>query len=310
MIDIARDILNALNTEQRQEMLLAFDGSDRHDWNYPPRPRPGLPLKNMTGEQRDLVWRLLDAALSEQGRRKAREVIQFEAILGELTGNPDFRDPENYALAVFGEPSEDAPWSWRFEGHHLSLTLTLVPGEGIAVTPAFFGANPAEVPQGHPHAGLRLLKDEHNLAFALLGSLTDRQQQSVLLQPSTFGDILTGPGREDSLTQPQGLSLTDLTDPQRDMTLKLIDSYLGNLRPDLAQQQQNRLRQAGLDKLHFAWAGAHTPEAPHYYRLHGPTALIEYDNTQNGANHAHSVWHEPMNAFGEDLLRRHRERDH
>ncbi len=310
MEDAATAFLDLLDGGRRDAALHDFNGTARTDWHYVPRRRPGLALRDMDARQQAAAWRLIEAALSDEGLRKARGVLELEAVLGELTGRQDFRDPGDYALAVFGAPRADAPWAWRFEGHHLSITFTSVPGQDVAATPSFFGANPAEVPEGHRHAGLRLLTAEHELAFALLDGLSEAQRQRVLLQPRTFGDILTGPGREDSLRRPQGLPLGELPAGQRDLAARLIETYLGRMRADLAERETARLRDAGLERVHFAWAGATAPGAPHYYRLHGPTAVIEYDNTQNGANHVHSVWHDPGNGFGADLLRRHREAAH
>src|SRR5918996_528107 len=167
---------------------------DRHrDWHYTPRDgRPGLPLKRMDAEQRSLVFMLLASALSKRGLHRTKEIIKLEGILGALTGRPDFRDPENYALAIFGDPAGKGPWGWRFEGHHVSLTFTIAPDLGIAVTPAFFGANPAEVPAGHEHAGLRVLAVKQDLALALLHDLSSTQQQTA--RPGRAGAALPAGG--------------------------------------------------------------------------------------------------------------------
>jgi len=240
--------------------------------------------------------------------QRVREILVLERILGELTARPDFRDPENYALAIFGDPAGSAPWAWRFEGHHISLTFTIAPDLGVAVTPAFFGANPSTVPAHHDHAGLRPLATKQDLAFDLLADLDTAQLQGATLQRSSFRDILTGPGREDSLRRPQGLALDSMTGSQRDQILQLIEQYAHDMRPDLAEPALRAVRDAGVEKLHFAWAGATSPGTRHYYRLHGPTLLIEYDNTE--PNHTHTVWHDPRDGFGDDLLRRHREHAH
>jgi hypothetical protein len=301
--------LESLDAGTRRAALYPWSRERHRDWHYTPRAgRPGLPLKRMNAEQRTLAFALLASALSEAGLRRTRAIIRLEGILGELTGRPDFRDPENYALAIFGDPGGSAPWGWRFEGHHVSLTFTVAPGLGIAVTPAFFGANPAEVPAGHEHAGLRVLAVEQDLALALLHDLSGAQQQAAVLQPQSFRDILTGPGREASLRDLQGLALAAMTSGQRDQALALIEAYARNLRPDLAVQELRALHEAGPEKLHFAWAGATERGTCHYYRLHGPTLLVEYDNTE--PNHTHTVWHNPRDNFGDDLLRRHHETAH
>lgn len=306
----ALDLLENLDPERRRRVVHGFDDPDRRDWHYTPRSRPGLALRDMNDAESGLVFRLLRTVLSEKGTRKVDQVILLEGILGEITGNPGFRDPENYAITIFGDPAGAAPWGWRFEGHHLSLSFTVAPGTGVAATPAFFGTNPAVVRPGHRHAGLRVLDDEHDLAFGLVNGLTGAGRETAILRTRSFGDILTGPGREDSLRQPQGLPLGQMPDALRGQALNLIDSYLGNMAPAIAERERRDLRAAGLDNVHFAWAGSTTPDAGHYYRLHGPTVIIEYDNTRSGANHVHSVWHNPRDGFGADLLRAHNERDH
>jgi Protein of unknown function (DUF3500) len=309
MAEAALVFLESLDADRRGAALLPLSPERHRDWHYTPREaRPGLPLKRMSDEQRGLAFALLASALSAEGLRKTRAIIKLEGILGELTGRPDFRDPENYALAIFGDPAGRAPWAWRFEGHHVSLTFTIAPGLGIAVTPAFFGANPAEVPAGHEHAGLRVLAVEQDLALALLHDLSGAQRQSVILQPQSFRDILTGPGREASLRQPQGLALAAMSAAQREQTLALVEAYVRRMRADLAEQELRALHEAGPEKLHFAWAGATERGTCHYYRLQGPTLLVEYDNTE--PNHTHTVWHNPREGFGEDLLRRHHETAH
>jgi hypothetical protein len=310
MADAALAFLESIGPGRHEDAIFPFDGDDRADWHYVPRSRIGIPLKDLKPEQRDLVFALLRTALSDQGMRKVEGVIQLEGILGEISGNTWFRDPEKYSLAIFGDAADVKPWGWRFEGHHLSLNVTVVPGAGFSVTPAFLGTNPAEVGGGHRHAGLRVLKREHDIAFRLIGGLKEGQRQSAILQPRSFGDILTGPGREDSLREPQGIALAAMDSVQRGQIFDLVEAYVRNMRPSVAEAQMRDLRDAGLEKLHFAWAGSTTPDAPHYYRLHGPTLIIEYDNTQSGGNHAHSVWHDPRDGLGRDLLRRHHESDH
>jgi hypothetical protein len=309
MAEAALLFLESLDAAGRPAARHPLTRDWHRDWHYTPRDgRPGLPLKHMSSEQRELTFALLARALSERGLHRTNEIIKLEGILGELTGRPDFRDPENYALAIFGDPAGKAPWAWRFEGHHVSLTFTIAPGLGVAVTPAFFGANPAEVPAGHEHAGLRVLAVEQDLALELLHDLSTAQQQAAILQPQSFRDILTGPGREASLREPQGLALAGMTPAQRDRTLILIEAYVRNMRADLAERELRALHEAGPEKLHFAWAGATMRGTCHYYRLHGPTMLVEYDNTE--PNHTHTVWHDPRDHFGEDLLRRHHEAAH
>jgi hypothetical protein len=303
----AAAFLESLTPSQREAVGLAFEDRRRTDWHYIPRSRPGLPLKDMSKSQRRLAWHMVRDVLSETGFDKVQDVLLLEAILGEMTGRRSYRDPENYAVVFFGDPAGKRPWAWRFEGHHLSLNFTLSPDAGgrVAFTPAFYGTNPAVVPEGHEHAGLRALELEHDIAFELIGMFDDVQLETVLIGTRSPGDIVTGPGREHRLRKREGLPLNDMSRAQRDRALKLIEVYVNNVGEEFARDQLERIRSAGLENLNFAWAGSRTPGAPHYYRLHGPTLIVEYDNTQGGANHVHSVLHDPTNSFGEDLLQEH-----
>jgi hypothetical protein len=237
-------------------------------------------------------------------------VIRLEGVLRQLeTFGGLLRDPDNYSVTLFGAPESSAPWGWRLEGHHLSLNFTLVPGKPIAVTPAFLGANPAEVRSG-PLAGLRTLAREADLARALAQGLHATQRKRLVIGTQSLGDIVSGPGRRERLTTPAGIAAADLTPAQREQLLRLVEEYARNMRADVADAELRRIGEAGVERLHFAWAGPLEPGHAHYYRIHGPSVLIEYDNTQNDANHVHSVWHDPARDFGADLLGAHYEHGH
>jgi hypothetical protein len=214
------------------------------------------------------------------------------------------RDPGNYSVSVFGTPGGSRPWGWRLEGHHLSLNFTLVPGKPIAVTPAFLGANPAEVHAG-ASKGLRTLGREQDLGHALARGMNEAQRRRMIIAARSLGDIVAGPGRGEDLTSPAGVPAAGLEGAQRDRLVRLVEEYARNMRTELADDELRRIREAGLERLHFAWAGPTEPGQPHYYRIHGPTVLIEFDNTQNDANHIHTVYRDLRRDFGADLLRAH-----
>jgi hypothetical protein len=297
--------LASLDARQRARALLAWADPMRNGWHYVPRSRPGLALRDMSPAQAAAAWDLIASLLSARGLEQARAQLRLERTLGELTHNQSFRDPGNYALVLFGEPGGTAPWCWRFEGHHLSLTTVVAPGYGLAVTPVFFGANPAKVPAGNAHAGFRLLGAEEDQAFALIRSFEAPVRAEAIIADRSLGDIVAGPGRELSLKRFEGIALSALAEGQRDGVLKILELYAGTMREEIAAPALARLRQAGLEKLHFAWAGSPERGRPHYFRVHGPTVLVEYDNTQDGANHVHSVWIDPDAVFGRDLLKAH-----
>jgi Protein of unknown function (DUF3500) len=310
MAHAATAFIAALEPRQRQAATFPFDHEERRNWHYVPRGRKGLPFKDMSPAARAAAHELMKASLSGVGYAKAVNVVRLEAVLHQLETLGGFlRDPGKYYVSVFGAPEAARRWGWRLEGHHLSLNFTLVPGGGVAVTPAFFGANPAEVRAG-PHRGLRTLADEQDLAVALARGIEASQGGRLVIAAESLGDIVSGPGRDDSLKTPAGVALGELGGDQQALALRLIETYARNMRSEIAEEELRRMREAGIERVHFAWAGPIDPGQPHYYRLHGPTLLIEYDNTQNSANHIHSVWHDPRNDFGADLLRAHYQRGH
>jgi len=310
MTAAANGFVDLLDAAARRVALHPFAGEARRDWGYTPRRRPGLPLRAMSDVQRRAAWALIDAGLSAEGSAKTRGVQALEAMLQATATDKAYRDPENYALALFGRPGPE-PWGWRFEGHHVSLTFTLVPGVGMAVTPHFFGANPfsGRVLEDPAHGGLAgVLDRESVLAFEIVQGLDPKALAQATIAAASPADILTGPGRELSLREPVGLPLEAMPTGLRQRTTALVEVFFGHLARELAQPLMARLRGSGLGGLRFAWAGATTPDGLHYYRLHGPTLLIEYDRTER--DHAHAVWHDPTNPFGEDHLRRHRREAH
>lgn len=298
--------LQTLSPEQRQRAVFPFSSRERFNWHYVPRRREGIPFKEMNAEQQTAAEDLLRFVMSETGYRKVSNIRRLEEVLRQLGDSPSVRDPEQYAFTVFGDPAI-APWGWRVEGHHVSLNFTVISDDLIAVTPAFLGANPAEV-RIPPLQGLRSLPGEQELALELVQSLEPIQRQQAVIATQSFGDILTGPIRAQTLNHPVGLPLSEMDEGRRALAMRLIEEYIHNMRGELAQAQLQRIQSAGIERIHFAWAGGIEAGQAHYYRLHGPTLLIEYDNTQNNANHIHSVWRDLTNDFGVDLLRDHYEK--
>jgi Protein of unknown function (DUF3500) len=309
MAGAATAFLSTLGTDARRRALFAFGDKERFNWGYVPRRREGLAFRDMGAPTRAAAHELMKASLSAVGYAKAVNVIRLEGVLRQLEAfGALMRDPDNYAVSVFGPPGGDAPWGWRLEGHHLSLNFTLVPGKPVAVTPAFLGANPAEVRTG-ALKGLRTLAAEQDLARALAQGMDAVQRPRMVIAAQSLGDIVSGPGRGESLAVPAGIPAADLGPAQRERLVRLVEEFARNMRAEIADDELRRLREAGIEGLHFAWAGPLDAGA-HYYRIHGPTVLIELDNTQNEANHVHSVWHDPRNAFGADLLRAHYQHGH
>lgn len=329
MLDAALGFLGALDPVLRDKALLPFDSEERSNWHFVPTKLEGLPealqkvfherrgvsLKEMSGPQRTAAHALLRSALSSQGYLKATGIMIMEEVLREtelaLGQDPKVvsrvRDPELYFFTIFGRPSKDAAWGWRVEGHHLSLHFSSVTGELTASAPMFMGSNPAVVLSG-PHAGLSLLAAEAGIARELLNSFDIQQSAQAIIAVNAPAEIITGNSRKASLQTMAGLSASRMTGEQRALLIHLIREYIMNLRPDLAEAQSDKVKKSEVERIHFAWAGSIEAGKPHYYRIHSPKFLIEYDNTQNSANHIHTVYRDLVNDFGEDMLRRHYER--
>lgn len=303
MVEAARNFLASLTSEQRAKATLQFDDEQRADWYYVPRARKGIPLKELDAKQRKLAHDFLATGLSHSGYIKATTIMELELVLRELE-NASSRDPELYYFTVFGTPSTKDRWGWRVEGHHLSLNFTVVDGKMVATTPEFLGANPAEVRQG-PRKGLRVLSGEEDTARELIHSLDEKQRKIAIFQPEAFPDIITKNSRKVDPLAPVGIQASELSKEQMRLLMKLLDEYASTMPEDLATQRIDKLRRAGIDKIRFGWAGGAERGQPHYYRVQGPTFLIEYDNTQNDANHIHTVWRDFNGDFGRDLLQEH-----
>jgi hypothetical protein len=305
----ARAFLASLPAELRKQAAFPFDSAERTSWHFVPRERSGVSLLMLDDAQSELLGPLLGSALSPEGLLTARGVIKHENILRRIetaagVGNASRRDPGLYYASVFGTPVAARPWSWRFEGHHLSINVTQVPGEAPVVAPIFIGANPATVPAG-PDAGLRLLAAEEDLGRALVTMLGEARRKTALISDTAFPDIITG---NDPKVRPlalEGLAAADMTAAEQQQLRRLIELYVNRLTPAAARDMLARLDRAGFGKVRFAWAGSIETGQKHYYRVHGPTLLIEYDNTQNDANHIHTVFRDLERDFGGDALREH-----
>ena len=301
--------VGSLDDAQRAKALKAFDDPNREDWHFVPRQRGGLPVKEMTPAQLDLAHALVRSASSDAGYAKFTGILLCEQILAELEKKPEYRDAGLYAFTVFGDPAGKSPWGWRVEGHHLSLNFTVADGALSAVTPAFWGANPAETRSG-AHTGHRPLALEEDLARKLVTSLDEAARKVAIFQDAAPRDILTGAKHQVEPLAPAGLRAADLAPAQRETLLTLLHVYLDNMKPDLAAQRLAKIQKAGVDDIAFAWAGGLEKGQGHYYRIQGPTFLIEYDNTQNNANHVHAAWRDFHGDFGRDLLKEHYAADH
>jgi len=309
MTDAALAWLDSLDDAQRATAGLPWPSDDeRHRWNYTPVDHGGLPLGEMRPVQQSHAMRLVAAGLSHAGYVTVSTIMGLEHVLDKVDGWPLHRsgrerrrDPQLYWLRVFGEPSTAGPWSWRFGGHHVSLQYLVVGGDVEASTPSFLGADPAASPLLGGHL-LRPLAAAEDLARGLIRSLDDPR---AILSAAAPPDILSGNRPRVGVMAIEGVPAADMSADQQEQLRALLDVYVGRLPEELAERENEKFAGARLAEVHFTWAGGTEPGQPHYYRLQGPHLLAEYDNTQRDVNHIHTVWRDPANDFGDDVLARH-----
>ncbi len=307
-------LIAGINDEQKKALLSPMKHEERENFRYTPRDRHGLFYKDLDAKQREAVFSLLKTAMSEKGLLKSKQIMMLEGVLAKLENRPEFRDPEKYWVAIFGTPGDAKGWAWRFEGHHLSLNFTVV-GDKVALTPSFFGSNPGEVREGE-HKGLRVLDDEEEVARQLAKVLLMKGRKQVRFTDKSPKEILTGEAsdalrpKSGKRIQPVGMSVADMDKDERIQLISLLQVYLERYRPELAQVELKAIIDDGIDKLHFGWAGSLEKGEAWYYRVQGPTFLMEACNFQNNANHVHAVWRKFDGDFGRDILGDHFKKHH
>ena len=308
----ANKVLALLDENLKAKVKYPYDDDERFSWHFVPRARNGVSFHDLNTVQKEAIWALVKSSLSDQGYKKATSIVANEDILREVEGrsaHDTYRDPLKYYFTIFGTPSADKPWGWRFEGHHISLNFSSVNGMIESSTPSFMGANPGIVPSG-PSKGKQILKDETEMGFALVNSLSADQLKTALFSETALPEIVTSNDRRAKNLDPKGIAYTALSEEQKKMFLQLLDVYVKNYQLGFSAKLMDKIKKAGIDNLSFAWAGSLKPGAGHYYRIQGPMLLIEYDNTQNNANHVHAAVRDLTNDFAEDILREHYEKEH
>ncbi|MBD25877.1 MAG: hypothetical protein CMG46_12900 [Candidatus Marinimicrobia bacterium] len=310
MTQAVNNFIAALSPEQRAIAILPFTDK-RTDWHFLPTDmyaRPGIRLKDLTATQSLLAHAVISSGLSQEGYIKATTIMSLEEILHDLEEKMDdeipVRDPSLYFVAIFGEPKSNSTWGWNVQGHHISLHFTVVKGKMVATTPTFLGTNPAEVKSG-PRKGLRVLAREEDMARTLLNSLDDVQKAKAKIIAEVPRDIFTSAQPRVKPLEGKGLSASEMNTSQRQILVALLEEYANTMPSSLSAARMKKIHKAGLENIVISWIGSTVREEPHYYRLQGPTFLIEYDNIQNSANHIHTVWRDFDGDFGADLLADH-----
>jgi hypothetical protein len=303
---LAQQLLNSFDTAQKEILCFPFDDPAKTRWHYLPHSsftREGLPLSEMNDEQVKQTYALLESYLSESGYNQMEQIIGLENYLAAVEKNPVKRDPTKYYLAFYGSPQRDSIWAWSFEGHHISLNFTIGP-KAISFAPAFWGSNPGVLLNG-PEKGKIVLKHDHNLGLELVNALSSAQLAQALISSQTYGEILTSNQKEVVAFQNNGIAYGQLNTSQQKIVRKIIDHHLERMEKEVAKKAAQQLEQESWEAVTFSWAGKMKKLSAHYYRIQGKGFLIEYDNSQNEANHIHVVWREFDGDFGKDLIREH-----
>ena len=302
----AMAFVNSLSEAQQKTAVFSFDEMNRYDWHYLPATmavRSGIAVKDLNTSQKQKLDALMQAYLSNEGFQRTKEIMDFEYLLKEMEPNNSSRIPENYFISIYGQPGKDSIWAWKFTGHHVTLNFTIV-NDQLAFAPFFFGVYPAEVKDGLKK-GTKILKDEEELGFELVNSLSADQKEKAIFQMKTFNDIVTTNSAKVSPMKPAGIFGGELSHDQKITLNKLIAAYLLSMPTNIAKIRMEKIIRENMNAICFGWAGGTKAGIPHYYRVQGKTFLIEFDNTQNNANHIHSVWRDFDSDFGEDLLKEH-----
>ena len=309
IVEAANKFLASLSEDQKAKATIEYTKGERLFWYYPPLNRSGLPLRDMDDSQRALAMEVIKSTMSEEGFNRSELIMELETILGPLEADEGHvgwnRDPSLYYWTIFGEPGGDQPWAWRVEGHHFSVQFSIWGDNIIATTPFFFGANPARVPKG-PKEGQRVLHVREDIGFDLLNSLDADQRAKAIVHEKAPWDIYTYNATRPSLPEGEGLPASAMTGTQREIMMSLITEYVSQVRDEFSEQKMADIQEKGIDDFFFSWHGGTTKADKHYYRIHGGSFVIEFDNFQNDANHIHSVIRDVNNDFAQDVIREHR----
>ncbi len=322
---VTNDFLKSLNEQQRQQVSYDFNDTLRTKWTNLPvglAPRPGLQYGELSETSRIKFHHILTTLLSSQGYLKTTSIMKLDDILNEVYEtaykNKEINDDEitelrnlqwdfsHYFISVWGKPGIVDPWGLKFEGHHISLNIS-VAGGNYSLTPLFFGTDPSEV-HTTKYAGLRVLSKEEDYGFLLINALSKEQQSVAVISNEVPGDIITNPQRKQMISEYRGIKASSFTPEQKVYLKYIIEEYVHNLEHEKAHEYMDKFEGSGIDNIWFGWIGSLKPQKPHYYVINGPDFLIEYDNRGfqgSLGNHIHCIWREKGNDFGEDILKNH-----
>ena len=319
VLEAARNFLGSLSDEQRGRVLFPVDDSEWRRWaNQHSYRRQGVSFEELDERQREAAFGLMKAGLSAKGFRRSRDIMRLNYTLGEITGNFAELDEWFYYFTVMGEPSENQPWGWQLDGHHLIVNYFVL-GDQVVMTPTFMGSEPV-IAEAGKYKGVAVMQDELRQGIELIRSLDPGQRSKAVIAESKQGNnALAQAFRDNLVLDYAGIAASEFTGAQRDLLLALIGEFVGNMDDGHAKIKMNEVRNH-LDRTHFAWIGDHADNSPFYYRVHSPVVLIEFDHQRPvfmrlprvpTLQHVHSVIRTPNgNDYGKDLLRKHYEESH
>ncbi|MEP7279332.1 MAG: DUF3500 domain-containing protein [Bacteroidota bacterium] len=315
LVGKANTFIALLNDTQKTKALYPFDTAERYRFMYIPlEDRKGISMNELNTAERTAVMDLLKTSLADKTVKKIQSIMLLDNVLKEMEHRkPEdhFRDPGKYFLTIFGIPSAKTIWGWRFEGHHVAFHFSANKKVLVAGTPSFLGSNPAIVQQG-PHKGENVLKEETDKGFAMLHALLPGELKKAIMDITVPKDIITAASRKAMIEHPSGVRYSELSPAHQQLLLQLISLYIHRYTKLFADNMLKEIQTAGLNNLWFSWAGYTEPVLgkPYYYRIQGPSIIIEYDNSQDNANHIHTVIRDLNNDFGGDILLEHYRESH
>ncbi len=319
VVDAANKFLGSLSADDLAETQYKVTDDEWRKWaNQHSYPRKGMGFADMTGKQRELAFGMLKASLSAKGLKLTKEIMKLNGTLGELTGRHSEYTEWLYWITIMGKPSEDKPWGWQLDGHHVVINYFVL-GDQVVMSPLFVGSEPVEAKSGK-FKGTIILQEEQAKGLEMIRSLDKRQQSKAILQSEKPGNNGTLEAFRDNVIVPYaGLKASEMNIKQRNTLLALVELYVGNMREGHASVKMSEVKKH-LDETYFAWVGGTKSDSVFFFRIQSPVIIIEFDHQKGIAlnrggppnkDHIHSVVRTPNgNDYGKELLRLHLEKEH
>ncbi|MFN9719702.1 MAG: DUF3500 domain-containing protein [Planctomycetota bacterium] len=294
MASAARKLMDILPADQKQKLIYKYDDPERLNWHFIPKDRNGIVLWDLSAEQRKIAEELVKAGLSAAGYAKTLQVRSLEEVLylfegGEEDYRRNRRHPHKYHITIFGTPAPSGLWGWRFEGHHLSLNFSVQDGVIVSSSPEMIGANPALIDAG-PKRQLRILATREDLALRILKACTEEKKKTMWISDKAPDDIRGAAEAQAVADAPTGLKYSEMSPEQQQLLKELLGEYMSAMPAQVVRDRLKSIEKGGIENIRMGWWGDSEVNKRHHYVIQGPTFIIEYNNTQNDANHIHAIW--------------------